>query len=628
MRAFERKNIRTFSLFGILISIALIAMSLVVYKSVSSKDNHFDVLANSLIYTDEDRVIEVATDTEVVKKWNDNYYLVHNGKTENVGSHPIIFNRSLNSLDVLGSTYRIYEDGTTQKYVNGLNITDFTRPQIYKLNDREYLFVGDTIASLDGTFSANNFIRIALDKNGNALLQSVGINSKTINPIVLFCRDTYFDLSSELLFSNGIEVNLRKVIGSTNEYAGEATLYALTDFERPENSAANQRIPDIEEYNITAGTGGAGGIGGVGGTGGLGGTGGQGGKGGDAGVAGSGGDAGIGGFGGAGGQGGTGGVGGQGGFGGQGGTGGAGGDASIGGQGGMGASGGDASIGGIGGIGGTGGSGGIAGTGGDGGQGGQGGTGGTGGKGGQGGAGGDAADPKYDETVKLQITNTTSKQSSFTLGYSVYDPSTKIARMFIRVSELNPSDGSVVDTNDYILTKYNTSQTVYSLKQSTVYSVKMGYYPYVPGNATWEVASTPTWVDSELITTKGSNVVATLDGISSNTNAGITYPTNVYVNLKVSGYNINIGETNIYYAVRRAGATIRAGVYTATSELLEGAGQTLDITELTSTSNPSVYGDEIYISQIETTYSYSDEEGNILTKPLMISVEKSLYLNY
>ena len=316
MRKFEKKNVRSFGLFGFLIVTALLAMSIVVYLAVSNTNNKIGVSTGSILFIDNDKIVEVSNDTEIIKKWDGNYYLTQEGKTSNLGKHVVINNRTTGDLQILGNSYQIYADGSVKKYNSNMVIEDFNTPQIYKLDDRLYLFVGKKITSFDGTISADSFIKISLDRNGNALLQSIGLNQKTISHVILVCEDRYFDIGSELLYCNGIEVNLRKVIGSSNEYDGAPVLYDATGIERPEGSTANEEVPDIEEYYITGGSGGQGGSGGSGGQGGAGGLGGQGGSGGNGGAGGLGGQGGTGGAGGLGGTGGTGADGGKGGTGG------------------------------------------------------------------------------------------------------------------------------------------------------------------------------------------------------------------------------------------------------------------------------------------------------------------------
>ena len=315
MRTFEKKNVATFSIFGVLILAAVIALSFIVINYVNNDDSKITVSSGSLIFADDDSIIELISEGELTKKWDKKYYLTDTEHQSTcVGLNPVIYNQNEKSVNLLGEVYRIYPDGTTLKYPSGTLITNTNESSLYKLQDRDYVFVGNEVYSFQPGFESKDFMKIKLAKNGNALLQSQGLNSKTINHVLLVSGELYFDVGSEILYSNNIEINLRKVIGSTNEYDGAPIIYDLTGFARPETSTANEKIPDIEEYNLTAGTGGDAGDGGTGGNGGTGGYGGYGGTGG------SGGFGGYGGYGGNAGDGGAGGLGGTGGDGGDGGT--------------------------------------------------------------------------------------------------------------------------------------------------------------------------------------------------------------------------------------------------------------------------------------------------------------------
>ena len=135
-------------------------------------------------------------------------------------------------------------------------------------------------------------------------------NQNIMRPIMLNSEDLYLDISSEYAFFNNNLINLKNVLGSTNQYGGDALIYVegLVDDEQYKSAADT---PDV--ITIVGGNGGSGGAGGAGGTGGSGGTGGTGGYGGTGGNGGSGGTGGVGGAGGTGGNGGDGGTGGDGG---------------------------------------------------------------------------------------------------------------------------------------------------------------------------------------------------------------------------------------------------------------------------------------------------------------------------
>lgn len=292
MRTFEKKNVATFAIFGTLVLVAVIAMSLLVVNGVKNTDDKIVVSTGSLIFTDDDNILNINSDSEIVKKWDSNYYLNGEGfDSVCLGKNPLVFNASSKILSLYGECYRAYPDGTVVKYPNGTEIQNTNESSLYKLTDRNYAFIGTRVYSFTEGFDTSDFMRIRIAKNGNALLQGNGLNSKTINPVLLVSGDLYFDVASELLYSNGKEVNLKKVIGTTNEFDGDPLLYTVAGFDKPVSSTANEKEPDIEEYNITAGAGGKGGLGGAGGFGGNAGSGGAGGLGGPGGDGGKGGNA-------------------------------------------------------------------------------------------------------------------------------------------------------------------------------------------------------------------------------------------------------------------------------------------------------------------------------------------------
>ena len=298
MRRFGKSNKIAFAVFAALIVGCVVVLSFVVLKNVGDEPTIIKANAGSYVYTTADDVIVLEAEAKIQKKWDKNFYIIEDRHSSiNLGKHPILYDPAERSLTMLGQAYKVEVDGSLVNHKSNLTLTDFNTDALYKLQDRLYVMVGQDIHSHDGTILSKGFMRISLDKMGNALFSSLTTNNKTISPVVLIADEVYFDVSSELLYSNGQEMNLRKVIGSTNEYNQPPLLYASLGIDRPEGSTANTRVPDIEYYTIIAGkggkggTGGDGGDGGDGGNGGKGGTGGTGGNGGQGGVGGDGGEA-------------------------------------------------------------------------------------------------------------------------------------------------------------------------------------------------------------------------------------------------------------------------------------------------------------------------------------------------
>ena len=167
MRTFEKKNVRAFNLFGVLVVIGILILSSMVYMTLKGEDNKIAAYAGTYLYDDENMLVEITKDSEIIRKWDGKYYMTdEEGQTVCLGSNPSLFNQSQNMLSILGECYRIYPDGTTQKYKKGLEISDLKENALYKLKDRVYIFTGSHVASYDGAFETEDFMRVSLDKNG------------------------------------------------------------------------------------------------------------------------------------------------------------------------------------------------------------------------------------------------------------------------------------------------------------------------------------------------------------------------------------------------------------------------------------------------------------------------------
>lgn len=318
MKIAERKNTVSYNIFGALVVLALVGLSISVFVVIKNRAHQFVVPAGSCVYDMDNQYIPVDAEATLSKKADGNYYLKTAEKDSyTLGDHGVVLDGVSGSVMVYGDLYKIASDGTVTMDSAESVLSDFNSEAIYKLADRKYLITGGTISSIDGTLSTEKYLYVTIYKNGTAVLMNNTVYQTIMKPMLLKTGNLYFDISSEYAYFDENLINLSKVLGSTNEYSGDPLLYTEGYIDDEQYKAATQN-PDT--ITIVAGNGGNGGSGGNGGTGGNGGYGGNGG------IAGSGGIGGSGGTGGVGGIGGTGGVGGDGG---NGGIGGEGSDASI-----------------------------------------------------------------------------------------------------------------------------------------------------------------------------------------------------------------------------------------------------------------------------------------------------------
>lgn len=418
MRKLEKKNTISFNVFGALVVAALIAFTVVVATVIRSRTDSDTVTSSSVVYNDSNEYVSLDKEGKLEKKWDGKYYLKSDKETYSLGENAVIYDKNTGILSVYGDVYEIKSDGTVVSTTGRTEISDYNSPGIYKLSDRKYLMTGSAIDATDGSFGTSKYVIVSVYKSGTALLMNDSQYANMVYPVMLNSEDLFFDIASEYAYFDKNLINLKNVLGSSNEYMGDPLLYTegLVDEETLQIASAKSN-PDV--ITIVGGNGGAGGTGGKGGTGGDGGTGG------------------------------TGGVGGLGGTGGTGGYGGTGGD------------------------GGTGGAGGLGGDGGNGGTGGVGGTGGTGGTGGDGGDGGQGNDAELSALKWVRLNGVNAGISTLDVNYIVSDITDDYVSVFLLVK--NNSTG---DTEQIFLDKTQTSYIVRGCYPGTSYDVTLGYSAY------------------------------------------------------------------------------------------------------------------------------------------------------
>ncbi len=311
----QRKNTLYFNIFGSIIGVMLIALTVTVVVVIRNQAGSYVIPAGSTVYDIDNEYIPIVEDATIYQKGSGIYYLKTADKeVYTLGENAVVKDNSTNSIWVYGDLYEIASDGTVTVSYGRNELKTIGAPGLYKLADRKYLMTGKSITSTDKEYATNDYVYVNIYKSGAAVLMNDQSNQNILRPIMLNSEDLYLDISSEYAFFNNNLINLKNVLGSTNEYGGDALIYVegLVDDEQYQSAADT---PDV--ITIVGGNGGSGGAGGNGGQGGMGGTGGIGGTGGH------------GGSGGTGGVGGAGGTGGNGGDGGQGGDGGKGSDANV-----------------------------------------------------------------------------------------------------------------------------------------------------------------------------------------------------------------------------------------------------------------------------------------------------------
>ena len=249
MRNLTAGNKMNFTVFTFIVIIILIILICAIVMVLRHEKEEYQVTAGAFIYDSEYNYIDLKNNGTISKKWTGNYYLKEELTNENykLGNYAVSYETNKRSLDLFGNFYQVLKGGDISK-ISGYNtINSSLEDKFYKIDDRKYLIVAKDIKNDTGSLSTGNYLIIIMDKLGNALLLNNEINAKTINEMIISTDDFDFDVANEKLIFGKDEIDLKKIIGSTNEY-----VYIEENDDKEEDQEENNAI-------IIAGSGNGGG---------------------------------------------------------------------------------------------------------------------------------------------------------------------------------------------------------------------------------------------------------------------------------------------------------------------------------------------------------------------------------
>lgn len=206
----------------LVVSIIIVGVfSLFIYRYSKASKIKYIIEAGSVIQDVNKNYLTIDDDAELRIRWNGNYYLVYDDKNVNLGKKVIAYNTITSAMKLYGTFYEIKSDGKISEFYNETKLANTTTSKFYKLDDREYLLVDSRISSEDHSVEATGYLLVELDKLGNAKLSNNKLNLKTISPTKLVTSDYIFDIANEILKFGEYNIDLKKIIGSTNQYVPE-----------------------------------------------------------------------------------------------------------------------------------------------------------------------------------------------------------------------------------------------------------------------------------------------------------------------------------------------------------------------------------------------------------------------
>ena len=220
MRALTAGNKKRFAIFAIIIIIIIILLITCLRLALNHEVEEYQIESNVTLYDSEYEPLEPEEAGTITKKWDGNYYLTVDNTNETYKLNPevVSFNGNNSQVTLYGDVFKVLLDGQVEKYSKDTTIKNTSEDGFYKIADREYLMIGNSIKNESGSISTSKYLYIIIDKSGNTLLLNNQIYAKTINPIVLSTNSYTFDIANEKLIVGNDEIDLKKIIGSSNEY--------------------------------------------------------------------------------------------------------------------------------------------------------------------------------------------------------------------------------------------------------------------------------------------------------------------------------------------------------------------------------------------------------------------------
>ena len=249
MRKLGKANRKLFIFMSIIVIFFISIFVYFITMALNHDNNIYEIDVNTLFYDEDFRQVVTESDGTLKRKYDGKYHLTTEEGDYTIGSPCLGSNQDDYALKLYGTAYQISTDGTVTKVTNETSIAKASPAKFYKLKDRKYLFVDQEIYTEDGSIDTSDYLIIELDRQGNATLSNDDINVKTINPLILKGSIFDFDVANEKLIYDKNEIDLKNIIGSSNEYKESTDKNDNDNEESDDNDDTNEIINYYDQYS-------------------------------------------------------------------------------------------------------------------------------------------------------------------------------------------------------------------------------------------------------------------------------------------------------------------------------------------------------------------------------------------
>ena len=219
MRKYDKRNKIYFGIVLVASLILIIIFSFFIAKVIKNGKIEYFIDEGSILYDKDKNLIKLESESVLKIKWNDEYYLMEDKNMYLLGTNSIIYNPSKDIMQLYGKYYEVTSGGEDNVIVyEDETVVRTTESKFLKIADRKYLIIDPVIKTENGSLNTKNYLIVELDKMGNATLLNNEVNLKTFEPTTIITSNFTFDIANEQLTISDQIIDLKKIIGSTNEY--------------------------------------------------------------------------------------------------------------------------------------------------------------------------------------------------------------------------------------------------------------------------------------------------------------------------------------------------------------------------------------------------------------------------
>lgn len=218
LRKYDLRNKRSFLIVGIIAIILIVIFSFFIYKFIKIGNVEYKLDSGTVIMDNNNDSMVLKENATLKMKWTGNYYLKFDDSKKEEVLSPNVISYDDGKIHLYGKFFEVRNKDDIVITKDETKIDNISTPRFYKIEDRKYLLVSGSIISSDSQISANDFLLVELDKSGNAKLTNNKVNLKTISKTTLVTSTYEFDINNELLKFGDDIIDLKKIIGTSNQY--------------------------------------------------------------------------------------------------------------------------------------------------------------------------------------------------------------------------------------------------------------------------------------------------------------------------------------------------------------------------------------------------------------------------